>query len=379
MSGHGGRVARKSRGQALIYVSLIMMTLLAFGMIVVDGGLLFLNRRAMQNAVDAAALAAAQNLPKAPNDALGARPVACDYATVRNAVSAMVVDCSAQAPAGSGSCQGNAAVDILVCQTYVANDSVRVTARKTFRPLFGADVGWATVTIRTQAIAVLGSLHSACIVPLFQTVDTMDPAIWAAGSGVTLNKLTKLKVVDKTSGNGLALQANGSSSANDWANALADVGRCVTDNPPQTSGTAVTNPGNMTGKLDDAVGPRIAAATAAGSPCPSADITPYKHDDGTLWNGSVLLNPKNCARMIVIPLLKGSINDYSGSKPAGIIGFLTFYINDWCGNSHCPASVGSLTLQKGEIAGYFVGVTSAGDADYQAYDGLGSKVVALLQ
>src|SRR5436189_733690 len=77
--GHGGRIARcvldllghrlegKTRGQALIYVSLMMMTLLSFGALVADGGLLFFNRRQMQNAVDAAALAGAQNLPKGPN------------------------------------------------------------------------------------------------------------------------------------------------------------------------------------------------------------------------------------------------------------------------------------------------------------------------
>jgi hypothetical protein len=390
------RLEGKSQGQALIYVTIMMMTLLAFAALVVDGGMIFMNRRQMQNAVDAAALAGAQNLPLGPNDPLGARPVACDYAmsTDKNFVSDMTVDCSDQAPSGSEACNANPSVDILVCQTYIPNDTVRVTAHKTFDPLFGAGLGWTSINIRTQAAAVLGSIHSACVAPFFQTQDLLEASgVWD-GSGVELNRATIMKTSsgDANSGNFLALELPGGGGANAWSDAIASTSRCQGDDAPQTSGTAETKTGNMVGPFDSGMKRRKDSWVAQGN-CPSTNARDYLDEEtGRLWNGELELTPSTCYRMIVIPLLAGTSTDYNGHTTAGVRGFLTFYISNWCGQSstpkkgsgsdaqHCAApsenpSLGQ--LGNGELWGYYVGFLAAGE-DIQAYDGFGTKVVLLI-
>lgn len=357
----------------------MMMTLLGFAALVADGGLLWMNRRHLQNSVDAAALAGAQNLPMSPNDPVGARPVACNYATIKNGVAGMVVDCSPQAPAGSESCNANPNVDILVCQTYVLNDSVRVTAHKTFHPIVGIGLGFADIQIKTQAIAVVGSVRSACIAPLFQTQDLLQlSGVWG-GNGVVLNTLTLMKFStdDSKAGNFLGVRVGNGGSA--FRDRLADPTQCTGDNSPQSSGSATTETGNLIGPFSQGMSSRMAAVTAQGT-CPSANATDYLVTNdpdraGQLWNGGTQLTPSSCYRMIIIPMLSGTYASFNGTKSAPIAGFLVFYISDYCGNGHCPASP---SMQKGELLGYYVGFMAAGDVDFNPYDGFGTKVVALI-
>ena len=63
---------REERGQTIIFVSAALPVLLAAGALVVDGSQLFVNKRSLQNAADAAALAAARDLS---TTACGARRV----------------------------------------------------------------------------------------------------------------------------------------------------------------------------------------------------------------------------------------------------------------------------------------------------------------
>jgi hypothetical protein len=388
------RLEGKTQGQALIYVSICMMTLLAFAALVADGGLLFMNRRQMQTAVDAAALAGAQNLPHDPNNPLGARPVACDYVTIKNGVPGMIVDCSDQASSGNESCNSNPNVDILVCQTYVPNDTVRVTAHKTFDPLFGAGLGWMSINIRTEATALVGSILSACVAPFFQTTDLLEASgVWG-GSGVVMNQATIMKTSsgDSNSGNFLALDLPGGGGANAWSDAIADPNRCEGEGAPQTSGTAETKTGNMVGPFDQGMDLRKAAWEAQGT-CPSTNARDYLVEEtNTLWNGGLELTTATCYRMIVIPLLEGISTDYNGHTTANILGFLTFYISNWCGqHSDPPKGSGSNSktcaapaenpdlgqLGNGELWGYYVGFIAAGD-DFVPYDELGTKVVTLI-
>lgn len=57
---------RAEHGQVLPFTALILVILIGFAGLVVDVGRAYVAQRQLQNAVDAAALAAAQNLPKAP-------------------------------------------------------------------------------------------------------------------------------------------------------------------------------------------------------------------------------------------------------------------------------------------------------------------------
>ena len=75
------------RGQALVLVALAMIALMAMLALVLDGGNTFMNRRAMQNASDAGALAGARQLCITRSET-DAEFVAHQYAVVHNSAQA---------------------------------------------------------------------------------------------------------------------------------------------------------------------------------------------------------------------------------------------------------------------------------------------------
>ena len=77
------------RGQALVLVALAIIGMLAMLALVLDGGTTFMNRRAMQNAADAGALAGARQLCMTRSET-DAEWVAHQYATYYNTAEAAV-------------------------------------------------------------------------------------------------------------------------------------------------------------------------------------------------------------------------------------------------------------------------------------------------
>jgi hypothetical protein len=67
---------RAERGQALIFTTMAMVAIIGMAAIALDGGRYLVRRRALQNAVDAASLAAVAELPNSPSNAI---TVAEDY------------------------------------------------------------------------------------------------------------------------------------------------------------------------------------------------------------------------------------------------------------------------------------------------------------
>lgn len=80
--------SKKERGSVVVLVALGLTTLLGFGALVTDVGMFYVQKAKLQNAVDAAALAGVQELPKNPTRA---QQVAQDYA-MRNNVSDITVN-----------------------------------------------------------------------------------------------------------------------------------------------------------------------------------------------------------------------------------------------------------------------------------------------
>ena len=177
------RLGNEQPGQALIMVTLMILVLICFAAIATDTGMIWMNRRALQNSVDAAALAGVQELPE---EAGIATDVGCDYATDKNAVPSMT--------GKLGTCASQADVEIL--ETYFPNDTIKVTAYKTINPIFGLALGFAEVEIGATATAVVGSIFQLCGAPLFQTQDLLESGgVWGE-SGVILNKPTIMKTSD---------------------------------------------------------------------------------------------------------------------------------------------------------------------------------------
>jgi hypothetical protein len=79
---HAGR---KSAGQAMVVVTLCMLALLSILGLVLDGGLMYAQRRKAQNAVDAAALASTQKMLDYYDDMLNRFPVDVDYGAATEA------------------------------------------------------------------------------------------------------------------------------------------------------------------------------------------------------------------------------------------------------------------------------------------------------
>ena len=66
------------KGSVLVYVTIALVALLGFTALTVDGGTGYVTKSKLQNAVDAAALAGAQQLPSHPDQAIAD---AQDYAS----------------------------------------------------------------------------------------------------------------------------------------------------------------------------------------------------------------------------------------------------------------------------------------------------------
>jgi hypothetical protein len=121
-------------GQTLVYVALALVALLAFVALAIDGGHIYAERRRMQNAADAGALAGAYEM--CFGSASQIRTTAWEYAVDRNG--AQTVDVNPQ---------GN---------------RVTVTASQTANTFFAGVVGINTVDVSADATAACGTATSAC-------------------------------------------------------------------------------------------------------------------------------------------------------------------------------------------------------------------------
>ena len=127
------------RGQSMVLTLVFLTVLIAIAGAVVDVGAWYRAHRTMQATADAAALAAAQELPEFPGDA---QAQALDYANNRNQ-------------------GGVTAGDIEISATTVPNDTVKVTARTVAPGVFTRLMGLDSVTARASAKARSGTLGSA--------------------------------------------------------------------------------------------------------------------------------------------------------------------------------------------------------------------------
>jgi Flp pilus assembly protein TadG len=353
-----GRRGRATPGQALIWFALTITLLIMCVAIVTDTGQIWINRRYLQNAADAAALAGVQQLP---NDAGGARSIACNYATTKNAVAGMTVACDG--------------ADITIFQSHSANDTIRVTTHKTVTPLIGGLFGWPNVAVNARASALVGSAYQACPFPIFQT-----PEMLPAGQSGTIGfyTLTALHLAgaDNQKGNFLTVDVGSG------ANAILDA--MVHNTCGQPIGpTASTEPGGKIGKVVDGFQWRVACATGGPTPngtpacpagpsaCPNPDATAY------LVNGD--LNPAitrdNCTRLAILPIFPGPFSGYNGNTTVTILGFAVFYIAGICPNQTCNSTPFG-ALKKGDAWGYYVRMDTTGTS-IKPYDGYGTKAAVL--
>ena len=126
---------REESGQGLVLGALAMVVILGFAAIAIDVGLFLHERRELQKAADAAALAGAQELPYSPGDA---QQKAADWAE-KNGIDVGELEA------------------IEITSTYVADDTITVEVKRDVPFVFARVLGFTSDTMRADATARVGS------------------------------------------------------------------------------------------------------------------------------------------------------------------------------------------------------------------------------
>jgi hypothetical protein len=283
-------VNRKTeQGQALIVAVLVMAVVLGFTAMAIDIGLMYEERRDMQNAADAAALAGAQYLPQDPSEAVA---TAQQWA-LNNGIDAAQITA------------------IQVQSTNVSNDTIYVELDNDFSWVFGKVLGLTSSNVGAQAKAVVGSLGGnnnmmpwALLQGDSQCLDAQGDAIFGA------NCVVKVGAGGAITGwyGALDFDGNGGGSAEYKANIIdgtTDWRYCIDGDPSPACVSAVTVidalHGNKVGPTDQGIDTRTADA-----PCDSDGNGRDDFDEVfTPTGGSppYVVSCPESGRLIIIPIV----------------------------------------------------------------------------
>jgi hypothetical protein len=146
-------------GQVAIVVGIMMVAIVGALAYVIDTGSIYESRRTYQTVADSAALSGAQELP----DAADAGQAAIDYAEMQGVSSEFVT--------------------VEVKDTFVSNDTIRVTAADMDRPTFFAGIfGVNSTAVGADATAMVGSPDGYSNIVPFGVLEED----WVPGSEYTL-------------------------------------------------------------------------------------------------------------------------------------------------------------------------------------------------
>ncbi len=326
------RRLRHPGGSAMVLAALMAVVLFGSAALALDVGLAIVTQRQLQNAADAAALAAVAELP---GDPAGTVQAALHYAGLNGA--------------------DLGATDVTVGPTYVDNDTVRVEPTETVTFLFAPVIGIDEGNVSASAVARVGSLCAASglvpwglVVPEggFQFGQTYELKVGPGAGGDDDDD-------DEESGSG--------SGGNYNALALGGTGATIyrsnvvygTPDSYEKGQTIQMESGNMKGPTRQALIRRIGSD-------PYTRWTDLVNFDGTL-NGIDDDNP----RIIIIPTIS---EPRHGRSTVTITGFAIFYVdgspNTWDGT---------------EVRGAFIRDVVHGDMGPLSSDPWIPRVVALVE
>ncbi|TMC00164.1 MAG: hypothetical protein E6J42_01585 [Chloroflexi bacterium] len=208
------------RGQVLILMVLGLAALLGAVALTLDIGMAYHERRGLQNAVDAAALAGAIELPS----------------------SASLAETKARAWAAKNGITDKDGLTVTISNTYIPNDTITVSVSRHVPYYFSALLGIKGGNVPATGRARVGSPAGMNrFVPL--AVQQTTFAGLSPGAAATL----KYDSQDATKGNSLALAFPGSSGANDFRHDIYNGSTqtlCVSGQEyPGCSSTTSTEPG----------------------------------------------------------------------------------------------------------------------------------------
>ena len=303
------RGAKNERGQALVTVALMSVFLLAIMAVAADIGFVWLQRRNLQNAADAAALAGAQQLPEDPALAK--------------------TNAELWAAKNASGLTYNVAEVFTAPGSITGNDSVRATVKKNSTSLFGASLGFGDKQITAHAAArVRGAqLPGPGVIPLAINEDTYnatgspgDPACLQPNQYPDLCRVTLKEYAQNNSGSSSAfgyLDIFGSGAQSLCAFLKGGSPNAITDPVDQEAGNVSSIRACLDARMAAAaVGPPGTDSLGYSGPC-------YTLEDTTYLQGGVRFikphcNPLGDARrnadgiqptsVVVMPIIKQFCN-----------------------------------------------------------------------
>ena len=316
---------RQEFGQGLVLAALAMVVVLGFAAMAIDVGLFLHEKRELQNAADAAALAGVQELPYSSAEA---EARAQDWA-VNNGVNLAEGELEA----------------IQVTTTYAPNDTITVRVQRDVPFIFARVLGFTSDTMHAEATARVGSPSRA---------GNVMPWALLAGSqeGATYDTEVILKYSSKegTSGDYGALALMGGSGAEDYYNNIINGAEtCV-------SCVESTEPGNMVGKTEQGLRDRLQSTSPQ---CDTFGEVFEAVGDGWRFANNQC-NPweeegANSKRVVLIPV----ISDPDGGRAqVTVIRFALVFLTNDVHDNICP------TGKECDVKAIFV----------KAYDDIGSLI-----
>ncbi len=348
-SRHEPRLLRDDTGAVAVIVALSMIALIAFLALVIDVGSLYAERRKLQTAADAAALAGAQELPGSPTRA---QSVAAAYVAAN------------AAEAGPAK--------VTVSTSLAANDTVKVEVGTPSSPLsFSGLWGRDSAPVGTSATARIMSptSYDSGVMPIgvFPQGGHETPAdSYGFGWGVT---------VDIKAGGGSGTTGNygwivlGTKNGAGGPGGLKDV---ITGG----GGSATlweytdTDPGN------ESAANKALIDYLGGDTHTFSDVCQPPDANGIVHLNPTPLDPDGkCPRLVIIPIIVNPFGQGaaryqppSGKKQVEIVGFAQFFITD----------VGS-GGKNATVTGRFVRTMTPDEVAGGAYNSSGQVHVSLVQ
>ena len=305
---------KRERGQVFIFVALLLGVVGGMSAIAIDLGSYSAERRDLQNAADAIALAAAQDLPNAQ----AVNSTAGSWQTKNKA--------------------GNAAMTVTVTQQSLPNTpnpTVKVTLTRSHNFSFARLIGITSSDVSASATAIRTSPGgSAGLVPWSvqrTLLDTITPGV---------SVVMKYDSNNVTSGNfgALRLDGSGASIYRDSIESGSDGGLCASGVPDCAYSSSVDlETGNMVGPTRTATDYRLENTDPACDTWDEAVVVSGTHQfirpecNPFLAGG----NPDSL-RIIVIPVIASLCN---GSCTVTITEFALFFLEGYgaagCNGNHC--------------------------------------------
>jgi len=293
-------------GQGLVLGALAMVVILGFAAIAVDVGLFLHERRDLQNAADAAALAGVQELPGAPSEA---------EAKVHEWADKNGIDIA-----------GGELESVEVSTTYAENDTVTVSVQRDVPFVFARVLGFSSDTMRADATARIGSPSLASNVMPWALLKS-------AQEGVTYDTEVTLKysAQDSSSGDYGSLALGGlTGSAVYYDNILNGADTCI-------GCVEQTEPGNNVGKTEAGLQDRLESNNPL---CENFGDVFEAVGDGWRFANDVC-NPweeegADSKRVVIIPV----IDDPDGGRDeVTVIRFAVVFLTNEFSDDICPTGL----------------------------------------